>query len=213
MLVTESAALAMDWKRRLVTHSAQQVCTTPAVYSWQQWLPSLTNQIPSMPVPFNRLQEMQLWQHIIRSDLPNASSTAIRGLAKHASAAYVLMQQYGIEVHELKPGGEESEALARWITAMHRQLKNEAYAGRILLADMDAALLSHLARLTVPQKVMLDGFVEFTPLQQQLIDALESAGTSVLQLEPCRSEPTTTLTACADERPSAGILRSDAGRY
>jgi probable DNA repair protein len=188
----------MDWKRRLVAHSAQQVCATPAVFSWQQWLLALAEQIPSMPVPLNRLQEMQLWQQIISSDLPDESLTAIRGLAKHASSAYALMRQYGIEIHDLMSAGEESEALARWITAMHRNL-SEVYAERILLADMDAALLSRVDRLAVPQKVMLDGFVEFTPLQKQLMDALESTGTSMLQLEPCRSEPITTLTVCVDE--------------
>jgi probable DNA repair protein len=206
ILVTESSALAMDWKRRLVTHSTQQVSATPALFSWQQWLLSLTGQIPSMPVPFNRLQEMQLWQQIIRNDLPDASTAAIRGLAKHAIAAYALMQQYDIEVHELKLAGEESEALAAWITAMHRQLKGEAYAGRLLQADMDTVLLSHLDRLELPQTVMLDGFAEFSPLQQQFITTLESAGSSIVQLELCPSEATATLTACADEEAECSFI-------
>jgi hypothetical protein len=206
LLLTASPQLASDWKRRLVSASAVQVCETPAVFDWQEWLISLSGQIPSIPVPFNRLQEKQLWQQIIRNDLPEASSAAIRGLAKHASAAYALMRQYDIKVHELKSGGEESEALARWITAMHRQLKSEAYAERILLADMDAVLLSRIDRLAVSQKVMLDGFIEFTPLQQQFMDALESAGTTVLQLEPCRSEPIITLTACADEEAECSFI-------
>ena len=206
MLVTESSALAMDWKRRLVTHSAQQPCVTPAVFSWQQWLISLTSQIPSMPTPFNRLQEMQLWQQIIGSDLPDVSTAAIRGLAKHASAAYMLMRQYDIEVRELKLAGEESEALAGWITSMHRQLKGEAYAGRLLQADMDAALLSQLEQLVVPQIVMLDGFAEFSPFQQQFLTRLESAGSSVLQLGPCQSETIATLIACADEEAECGFI-------
>ncbi len=199
LLLTASPQLATDWKRRLVSASAVQVCETPAVFGWQQWLLALAGQISDMPVAFNRLQEKQLWQQIIGNDFPDASTAAIRGLAKHASAAYLLMRQYDIQVFELNYGGEESEALARWITAMHRHTKGKVYAGRILQADMDGLLLTHLARLAVPQTVMLDGFVEFTPLQKKFIDAMKSAGSSVLQLEPSRSEAVATLTACADE--------------
>jgi probable DNA repair protein len=206
LLLTASPQLALDWKRRLVSAAVAPVCETPAVFSWQQWLLSLTSQIPSMPVSFNRLQEMQLWQQIIGNDLPEASTAAIRGLARHATAAYALMQQYDIEVHELKLAGEESEALAGWITSMHRQLKEEACASRILQADMDAALLFHLEQLVVPQTVMLDGFAEFSPFQQQFLTGLESAGSSVLQLGPCQSETIATLTACADEEAECSFI-------
>lgn len=188
----------MDWKRRLITASGKQVCATPVVFSWAQWMGSLSHQIPAMPVAFNRLQERQLWQQIIRNELSDASTAAVRGLAKHASAAYALMQQYDIHIHELQYGGEESEALSRWIRAMHKQLSSKVYAGRILQADMDAALLSHFKQLVVPQSVMLDVFVEFAPQQQQFIEALESAGTAVLQLEPSQSESMVTLTTCTD---------------
>lgn len=208
LLLTASPQLALDWKRRLVSAAVAPVCETPAVFSWQRWLLSLSNQIASMPVAFNKLQEKQLWQHTIRIDMPELTPASVRGLARQASAAYALMRQYGIEVFELRHASEESEALANWISALHTQLKGADYAGRMLQADVDVALLSCFDQLVLPQVVMLDGFHEFTPFQEQFIRQMKAAGCTVLQLEPCQSEPRITLISCADERVECCLIAS-----
>lgn len=208
LLLSASSQLAADWKRRLVSTSVAQVCETPSVFSWQQWLLSLGNQTASMPVAFNKLQEKQLWQRIIRLDMPELTAASVRGLTRQASAAYTLMLQYDIEVCELRHASEESEALANWISALHKQLKDAEYAGRMLQADVDVALLSRFDQLVLPQVVMLDGFHEFTPFQEQFIRQMTAAGCDVLQLEPCQSEPRITLTSCADERVECSLIAS-----
>ncbi len=199
LLLTASPQLAADWKRRLVSACQDQVCETPAVIGWQEWLTSLGGQIPDLPVAFNRLQEMQLWEQAIRRYLAagqsdDLSPASIRGLAGHACSAYALMREYCIEERELKPGSEESEALASWIALMHRQL--QGHRRRMLAADLGGMLLTHLGAATLPDEILLDGFDALTPLQWKLIDALQQAGCSFAQIKTAESAAIASLTAC-----------------
>lgn len=208
VLLTSSAQLAADWKRRYAEAQSRDACETPRVYSWQGWLGELAAQIPS-DIPLNPLQEQQLWGKIIRNDpqLPDeVSEASLRGLARHAARAYALMCEYGIHSDELALCGEESEALARWIESIRSELKRDRLKGRSLAADMSAALCLHLGSVQLPQCVLLDGFDCFTPMQQQILEAMKAAGCDVVEVEVAGAETVPTLTACADEQAEHGHI-------
>ncbi|MDX8411683.1 MAG: hypothetical protein R8K46_07435, partial [Mariprofundaceae bacterium] len=201
MLITANGHLASDWKRRFAEQQAMQVFSSPAVLSWAAWLSELSRRIPGK-VALTRLQEQLLWEQIITRDLEahgNNSVASATGLARRAREAYALMREYQIANAELAMGGEESEALARWITAMQGALKNRALDQRILNADLPALLGAKMAGMPLPDSVILDGFESFTPMQQHMLTALADCGCAVLQVEDKLAAAKPVLTACTDE--------------
>ncbi len=193
LLLTSSPGLAADWRRRLVAAATSDVVATPLVECWQPWLAGLARRHAGIPVPYTPLQERQLWERIVAADVGHG--VAGPGLARHAAQAYRLMQEYRIAASELAGGGEEAEALGRWIAAMRGALERE---GRRLAADIPALLLPHLGALVPVRRILLDGFDDATPMQRMLLQALEALG---VRLEAVATEAlpaVPTLTVCAD---------------
>jgi ATP-dependent helicase/nuclease subunit B len=193
LLLTHNTRLAAEWKRRLVAAADTDVVATPPVESWQPWLTGLARRHGGIPAPYTPLQELQLWERIIAADVGHG--VAGPGLARHAANAYRLMQEFRIDAGQLVGGGEEAEALGRWITAMHTALKRE---GRRLAADMPPLLLPHIGSLVSVRHILLDGFDEASPMQRALLQTLDAHG---IRLEVVASDiapAIPTLTACPD---------------
>ena len=208
LLLTATAGQAADWKRRLSVASGAGVIETPAVVSWQQWLADLIATDLSLPVPLNRLQETQLWERVIRADLPDRSSSAasIRGLARHAMQALELMQEHDIDLRELAGFGEEAEALARWIGGIHAELARPTLAGRALAAELPWRLLPGLAGRMEASTILLDGFDRFMPLQSALLAVLQAGGVQLLCIESDAPPGEVIVTACTDEGEEVDLL-------
>ena len=191
LLLVSTPRLAADWRRRLVAAS-EGVVPTPTVACWSSWLADLAQGLAELPVPYTTLQELQLWERVIMEDM--GRGVAGPGLARHASEAYRLMREYRIDAGELAGGGEEAEALARWIAAMRAFTKRD---GRMLAADMPALLLPHIGTLLSAPRILLDGFGVPTPMQQALLAALRDQG---IRVEAAAGDTpvSPSLTACAD---------------
>ncbi|PJC69188.1 MAG: hypothetical protein CO017_08410, partial [Zetaproteobacteria bacterium CG_4_8_14_3_um_filter_59_5] len=173
LLLAASSQLATDWKRRLVLAAASGVCPTPEVFAWKSWVATLAGDMPELPVALGELQELLLWERVIGSDRSLVADAPVRGLARHATQAWSLMQTYGIKAEELAGHGEEADALLRWIAAMQREL---AAMGRILSADVPGLLLPGIPGLVGHKRILLDGFYDFTPIQQAVFGALRDSG-------------------------------------
>ncbi|MDQ6981563.1 MAG: PD-(D/E)XK nuclease family protein [Mariprofundus sp.] len=212
LLLTVSPQLAMDWKQRLVSGSACEVCETPAVLAWQAWINEWAATLDAMPVALNRMQEQWLWERVIQFDLnqhelnqhstgSEQSAASVRGLAGHARDAYALMQEYRIDIGELACAGEEADALARWINAMRKKLDAGALAGRLLAADVGSKLLACLNQQNFGQdmpSIILAGFDVLTPMQQTLLAALQGTGMHLMQVLNEATSAKTMFYACGD---------------
>ncbi|GAV21188.1 ATP-dependent helicase/nuclease subunit B [Mariprofundus micogutta] len=210
LLITASSKQAVDWKRRLVAESVLPVCETPHVLSWQEWLLELSKALPAFPVPLNRMQETELWQQVIRKDLGDSSqsSSSIRGLAKHASQAYTIMQEYAIKTEELSFSGEESDALLRWISGLHNKLDSEPLCGRMLVADLAKALLPAILDLCQKRQLLLDGFHSFTPMQEKILCRLQAAGISIVHIEHEGRATEQSMICCETEQQELQYISS-----
>lgn len=196
-LLTSSSSLASDWKRRIVIASGCTVTATPAVESWQRWLIDMARTEPEIPVAYNQLQAIELWEQIIRADLPQgAASASLRGLALHADSAYALMREYRMDANDLAGAGEEAAAFGRWQGKMQQQCRK---SGRMLVADTAGALLPRVAFVVTCSHILLDGFDGYTPMQQALLLAMQQAGVNIesVQAERCE-EPLMRLVCCRD---------------
>ncbi|OIQ01727.1 MAG: hypothetical protein AUK36_09290 [Zetaproteobacteria bacterium CG2_30_59_37] len=195
LLLAASSQLATDWKRRLVLAAASGVCPTPEVFAWKSWVATLAGDMPELPVALGELQELLLWERVIGSDRSLVADAPVRGLARHATQAWSLMQTYGIKAEELAGHGEEADALLRWIAAMQREL---AAMGRILSADVPGLLLPGIPGLVGHKRILLDGFYDFTPIQQAVFGALRDSGVCFGQVGLEHISAQIELTACMD---------------
>jgi len=204
MLLAASPQLAMDWKRRLISESDHAIDATPVVLTWQTWLRELAAELACMPVALNRMQENWLWEQVIRADLLKSSdvsgqsAASVRGLAKHAREAYALMQEYCIDVGELEFAGEETDALLRWISAMHKKLTDGNLAGRMLAADAGRQLFQRIDNIEKPESILLASFDVLTPMQQALLSALQASGMALAQVNNDAASAECVLYACSD---------------
>lgn len=202
MLLTATSIHAIDWKRRVISASDSPVTETPEVIDWQAWLTMLVIQNSDWPLPLSRLQELQLWEQVIRKDLSDGSQSAssIRGLARHAQEAWSVMQEYRIPLSELAGAGEEAEALACWCREIKRLLSQEPLEERMLAADKTELLLSNSTPLTACSTILLDGFETFTPVQQQLLQSLQQQGVALLRVtNGINTNPELSVVRCSDE--------------
>ena len=195
LLVAGSAHLAAQWRQRFVeAHSG--VVETPAIHTWQAWLDALALRFPDVPVALSALQELQLWEQIIRADASlRGEQASARGLARHAAKAYGLLCEYRIEPEELVGGGDEAEALASWIVTMRHTATRYK---RVLAADLPALLLPRIASAAKVDRLMLDGLDYLTPMQQSLLQALHEQGTTITSVDPETEPAGMTVIACSD---------------
>ncbi len=216
LLVVSSAELAAQWRQRFVEHvekssenTGESVCETPQVFTWQGWLQHILMHSGDLPLPLNEVQERLLWERVIARDMrddmrkrlaPAHNQGALSGLATQAAAAYRLICEYRIPIAELKGShSEESEALARWIEAMRKQLQTPGLKGRIVSADLGQCILHASQHINVSPSMMLDGFETYSPLQAALLQAMQHAGSKLYRMinDAPRAQPI--LTACADD--------------
>jgi len=204
LLITSSPQLAADWKLRMLKESQQEVCETPQVLFWQEWLNLLAGTLSTSPIPLTRLQEERLWERVISSDLKelNIKPASTRALVKGASEAWGLIQEHQIPLSEIALGGEEGEAVVRWIKSIQHNLKKKTSELRMLSSGI-ASLISHAlseAQLQdeLPQQILIDGFESLTPMQLEILEKVELAGCKISLFEPMLATSTQTLTVAPD---------------
>ena len=197
LMLTSHSRLATDWRRRFVAASTSSVVSTPQIEGWQNWLAKLAADEPAIPVALRRLQELQLWERVISSDLRKSDqgNNLARGLAHHAASAYALMQEYQISAAELTGYGEEAEALQRWISAMQHEMNEHA---RSVAADLPRLLLPHLHKLCPGKQLLMGGFDVLTPMQKTVLQLLQKHGVQLLTVAAEQEAAQLTLTACDD---------------
>lgn len=194
VLVTATPQLATDWKRRLVVEGS--VSETPYILSWHHWLNELAGKEPELPVPLNALQELELWQRVIAGDMSGRLTTAaLRGMARCAAAAFVLIREYDIDPDDLATGGEEAEALHRWLSQFEHLCDQ---CGRVAAADIGRRLLPLIGGQEKQLHILLDGFEELTPLQKSILQQFERGGGRISRLGHAGETPTFTLSSLAD---------------
>ncbi|MES0372310.1 MAG: PD-(D/E)XK nuclease family protein [Mariprofundaceae bacterium] len=203
LLITASPRLVGEWKRRLLLNASEEVIATPSINYWDEWLTLLSNKFPDFPLPLTKVQELLLWEKVIRNNLNSESLSqhrSLKGLSRRASDAYALMQNYRIDTSELALGGEESEALARWITAIQSELQTGNLHQRSLTADIPSLLAPLLSKLNHPENIILDGFELFAPMQLHLLNQFKEKGCNILTVQPDQTDAIPTLTPCPDEQ-------------
>ena len=123
-------------------------------------------------------QEEMLWQELV----VGASSEVLLDLkttARRAMEAWRLVQHYNLDLRDEDfKWTKECRLFVEWTSIFDKQLvEHDAFAQ----AQLPAALVDFLHRkmFLAPKKLMLAGFIEWTPAERTLLSALKESGTSV----------------------------------
>ncbi len=137
-----------------------------------------------------------VWVGIARETLPEGLADA-RAAAGSAEEAWALMHAWGTgsgSFRAWRNGDAESDVavFAEWAARYHADLEASRTVDRAMLADVVRACAARMEAWR-GREVVLAGFLESTPQQQRLCEALEQAGMRIAQ-------------ACAEARASR-VLR------
>lgn len=193
LVVTANQRLAREIASR---HDAAQLAagrtTWPAanVLPWSAFIVDLVRraQDAGLPVPARRLDAQQsavLWQRVVANALADSPLVSVDAIASLAEDAWEHLQGYANRSdawRHLPPGTPDADAFTRWAEAYARELTR---LDALDVASAVNALAGVVAALpgVARQELVLAGFVEHSPAQCRLIDALRATGASVVTEE------------------------------
>jgi probable DNA repair protein len=161
-----------------------------AVMPWPAWISSLWNesrQMADSPAMLSACQEWALWNRVI-SDSPEAADLLQPGataVAAQRSWAVAVEWRLLLERVEVE-GGEDSKAFARWARGFRTLCQSEVVVDAASVPDL---VVKSVDRLRLPERVLLTGFDEFSPQQDEVLEAVERAGCQSTVIRPPRQVP------------------------
>lgn len=164
--------------------------SAPAV-AWDDWSRSLWTDLVSEGIEsrllLNSAQEHSLWREIIESSTTGRSLRSPDALADLAMSAWRVAATH-LSIPRLRSSAttSDSRTFSKWAERFSRLLSSENCLSD---AQIEDALREHIAagHLHVDKPLLFVGFLEFTPAQLALLDALRSCGAG-MQIAGLRAE-------------------------
>lgn len=142
-----------------------------------RWAEAITNGVPHARMLLNSDQEQTLWTQVIEASPESARLLQIRATAASAMQAWKLVHQYRLPWSQFD-SHEDAAAFRSWARLYRdvcdrRRWTDEARLPDVVLQSITEAIID------VPHYVLLAGFDELTPQQENMIDTLTGAGCHV----------------------------------
>jgi len=173
-----SRNLMSEYERRMVA-DGHAAWPTPRVLPLKAWLLQIYVDAAlgaggSPPRVLTAQQEEQVWATIIAEDEPGL--LRVDATAKRARAAWELTCEWQLHLADRRFGyNEDSAAFRRWANRFQALCGQQALASEADLIGILAPLIASGA-CKVPARVILAGFYELVPGQQNLLGALQTGG-------------------------------------
>jgi ATP-dependent helicase/nuclease subunit B len=189
--------------------------TPAAVMNWDAWMTSLWHRLlvegHDTQMLLNHTQEHAVWRTILEADEELASLRTVDSLAEMASEAWQLLCSYnGQQRLRGALGSSDTRAFQRWARTFERLCQTEGF---VTQAQLEEALCDLLER--TPEKaasldladagIMLMGFDRMTPAQKRLVEALQSTGRNIEQLQFADHSKNRVLVEAAEEQEELSI--------
>lgn len=169
---------------------------SPDILSWSAWLQRCWEDAlysgagGSTPALLAPHQEEAVWERIV-SESPEAGGLLqIPATAQQAGKAWTLAREWRLDISSTDfLLHDDCRAFQTWALAFQNRCEGEGWLDSAGLPDALAArVLSGV--LPAPARVLLIGFDEFTPQQEDLWQALRNAGCEVEAIEPAEAAGT-----------------------
>ncbi len=164
---------------------------SPLVRTWDVWLGQVLRESggEQAPVVLNGVQELALWEQVIRDDLARVKTddTALwqHGQASRAAHyAHADFHKWCMQDMSRDAIGDDARAFLRWQDDFEQRCRmrghlDSAMVGTHLLAFLDAL---RERPPTLPETLIVAGFSAHTPLQEKLFTALAGLGVRIVSL-------------------------------
>ncbi len=164
-----------------------------ALYDVAQHDPALAN----VPSPLTAAQERALWEAVVRdSELGRLSAEAGAALA---AETWALAHQWNVASRVRRyTAVADTRVFVNWAGEYHRRVEAAHATDQARLPDIVREYLD-AGTISGPPRLVLAGFDETTPQQQQLFDALVTRGTVCERFEPIPHAATPRRAGCLDE--------------
>ncbi|HVE89183.1 MAG TPA: PD-(D/E)XK nuclease family protein [Burkholderiaceae bacterium] len=215
LLANSSSAVCVTSNRRLARSLAAEfdyyqversrtVWQTPQILPFTAFVASLLDNalhdpdLKSVPVPLTSVQERALWEAVVSdSELGVLSSAAGAALA---ADAWSLAHQWNVAARVRRyTAVADTRVFVNWAADYHRRVDAMRATDQARLPDVVRDYVE-AGTIAAPSHLLLAGFDETTPQQQQLLDALVTRGTVCERYEPARHDATPLRAPCLDER-------------
>jgi len=184
--------------------------STPDILPWDAWLLRLWEDaviaggLPSPDLLLNPSQELHLWESIIEAH-PQPL------LRKEATARSAREAWQLIKAWRVKSGGEpythneDTQAFQAWVRQFEAQCKSRSWLSQSQVLSELIRLLDAADHCPLPE-LLLIGFDELEPVQQELIEALQRAGASVRWVQLASGESSAVQLQAVDTRDEIDLL-------
>ncbi len=137
--------------------------------TWRDWV--FQGRQPDCPALLIPLQEQMVWEQAIRQTPEGGSLLQIPETAKHAMAAWELIQAHRLRVDGQFEASEDWAAFAAWSRAFVKISRANNWLEGARLADVVADLFNE-DKLPKPKLLYVAGFDESTPQQSEFLNAV-----------------------------------------
>lgn len=164
---------------------------TPEALTFPAWLESMAARLameagdaPEAATAWlNPRQETLLWRLLIEDSPQSPEILHPQRAAEQAARAWSVVAEWRLPMRDAAWGlAEDPSAFRDWAREFYKRCKRMGAQSRSQLAEAVAGALEQ-RRLRAPQVVVMAGFAERTPRMAMVIEALEQAGTRIVEYE------------------------------
>jgi probable DNA repair protein len=182
--VTGSHRLARVLRREYNAIRQQQgdvAWEAPVLLPWQGWMSALWEnfqfKVENPPALLEPWQERVLWQRAVLESEESSSLLQLGGAAATAQEAWALAVEWRLNMALVESdGNEDSRVFASWARRFQNWCDDDRLIEGVRLPDY---LRAAMARQSLPTRVILVGFDEFTPQQRDFVEACRAAGCAI----------------------------------
>jgi len=186
-LVTAGQRLARvrqaDFNARM-TAGGRSAWPAADILPWPAWLERLWQEFAETGaadrVLLTPLQELALWERVIAEWDTHDSLLAVPAAARAAQEAWQLAHAWRLppEAPAVADTSEDTRVFAAWAARYRQECERHGWLDGARLPDELARTIG-AGTVPLPARLVLAGFDELTPQQQQLLAALRAAGVTV----------------------------------
>ena len=167
----------------------------------RMWEDALFSELASeMPVLLSPAQEGALWHQAVAAHRPPERGLfSAEAAAGQCAQAWQLAHAWRLELKPDPGWNEDARAFLDWASEYRRATRERGLTDHARLPDVVIPHVGHPA-LRRAQTLVLYGYDLLTPQARDLVEALKTAGASILVVDPPPRQAQARRVACADAR-------------
>jgi len=160
---------------------------TPDILTWNTWVRRCWSDLKvrhkGLELLLNQTQEVLLWQKVIEEQVDSNFLWHIPSIAGQAQSAWQIMKEYRIpEFADSEELGRDHRIFRTWSRAFREQCRQNNWIDASSISERIG--IDRVRELEMPNSgIVLMGFDELAPHQQEFIRKLKESGVKVIQFQ------------------------------